>query len=120
MVNEVTLIGRLGNDPEVRQAGKATVSRLKVATTRNYKKDGEWQEETQWHTVDVWREFKASKGDLVYVSGRVEYREHEGKWYTSINSNYARNLSPRSEGVAVMDGKPSDPMEPRNDDDLPF
>lgn len=124
MVNEITLIGNLGADPEVKQLGDSALSNLSLATTRSYKKDDEWKEETQWHRVSLWREFKAKKGDLVYIKGRVEYREHEGKWYTTIRADYARNLTPRSEGsVSTQSSQAAESgslIEPRDDENLPF
>ena len=57
MVNSVTLIGRMGKDPEVRrlESGVA-VAKITVATTERYKdSNGEQQERTEWHNVVAWR-----------------------------------------------------------------
>ena len=57
MVNRVILIGNLGKDPEVKRLknGQA-VGKFSIATNENYKdKAGEWQTETEWHDVVVWR-----------------------------------------------------------------
>ena len=56
MINKVILVGNLGQDPELRytQAGTA-VATLSVATSRVWKdRDGNKQEETEWHRVIVW------------------------------------------------------------------
>jgi single-strand DNA-binding protein len=75
-INSIHLVGRLGQDPEVRYTanGKA-VANLSIATTQG--------QDTSWHRVVVWEksaEFAGKylhKGDMVYVSGRLEYRKWE-------------------------------------------
>ena len=54
-VNKVTLIGRLGQDPEIRFTGDgAAVASFSVATNESWKsKDGETQERTEWTKVTV-------------------------------------------------------------------
>lgn len=92
MINNVTLVGRLGKDAEVLTAQGLT--RLSVATTHSWKDKatGEWKEHTDWHRVTLWRERSLPKGALVYVEGRVSYREHEGKWYTEIIAHTVHHL----------------------------
>ena len=54
--NSVQLIGRLGQDPEVRTltSGKKLTS-FSLATTDSYKNaNGDKVEETQWHNVVAW------------------------------------------------------------------
>jgi len=54
--NKVSLIGRLGAQPEVvtLDSGRV-VARFSMATNESYKgKDGEWKENTQWHNVKAW------------------------------------------------------------------
>ena len=53
MVNKVTLIGNLGADPEVRRLENGVaVAKLRLATNENYRdKNGEWQTQTEWHSV---------------------------------------------------------------------
>ena len=46
-VNKVILLGRLGSDPESRQAGTTTVANFTIATSDKYKdKQDQWQERT--------------------------------------------------------------------------
>jgi len=80
-VNRVTLVGRLGKDPESKQTrqGKEFCS-FSMATS---KKIGE-EEKTQWHSVVVWSEHTAKylvdfaiKGTMVYVEGEIEYRKYQ-------------------------------------------
>jgi single-strand DNA-binding protein len=111
MVNKVTLIGRLGSDPEVRhlESGVA-VARFSVATNEYYKdKNGEFQETTEWHNVVVWREAaeraekQLKKGGLIYVEGKITYRKYTDKdgaekYVTDIVANTFRNLE-RKDGA---------------------
>lgn len=87
MLNRVTLIGRLGKDPEVRRLETgAAVAKFSLATSENYKdKDGNKQETTEWHNIVVWRtqaevaEKYLKKGMLIYVEGKLTYREYTDK-----------------------------------------
>jgi len=79
-LNEVRLIGNLGNDPEMRFTpnGKP-VTTFSMATSRKFKgsDNGELVEETTWHRITVWDSLAEAcnkslhKGDAVYVGGRV-------------------------------------------------
>jgi len=62
MINKVTLVGRLGAEPEVRTLENgAMVAKFGLATSENYRdKAGEWQEQTEWHDVVVWRALAAN------------------------------------------------------------
>ena len=54
MLNKVTLIGRLGVDPEVRyMPSGGAVTNIRLATSRRWKdkQSGERREETEWHRV---------------------------------------------------------------------
>lgn len=98
MVNKLTLIGRIGQiDIKDTKSGDK-LTNLSVATSESYKdKSGEWQEKTQWHRCTLFKEFKADKGDVVYLEGKVEYREHEGKYYTDIIASYVRKMNYKGE-----------------------
>jgi single-strand DNA-binding protein len=83
-VNKVTLLGRLGRDPEVRnfQNGGKVVN-LRIATSERYKdREGNQQERTEWHSVAIFNEHLAGiaekflrKGAQVYVEGQLETRK---------------------------------------------
>lgn len=112
MINKVTLIGRLGSDPEIRTLENGTpVGRFSVATSENYKdRNGEWQEQTEWHDVVVWRaaaeraQRTLFKGYMVYVEGKLTHRKWQDKEgnnrkTTEVVANYFRILnSPNSGG----------------------
>ncbi len=82
MVNRVTLVGRLGHDPELKatNSGKSVVT-LDVATTEKWANE----EHTEWHKVIVWGNTAnacaqyLTKGKLVYVEGSIRSRTWETK-----------------------------------------
>ena len=101
-LNKVTLIGNLGNDPEVRSTtGGNRVATFSLATSRSWNDaSGTKQEKTEWHRCVVWNtkssqladivEKYVKKGDKLYVEGRIEYRqwqdkENQTRYTTEIN-----------------------------------
>ena len=55
-LNKAMIIGRLGQDPDVRYTQSNTaVANLSIATSERYKDNqGEWKERTEWHRVVAW------------------------------------------------------------------
>jgi single-strand DNA-binding protein len=111
MFNKVTLIGRLGNDPEIRHLeGGVAVARISLATNEYYRdKDGNPQETTEWHNVVMWRDLaeraekQLKKGALVFVEGKISYRKYTGqdnveRYATDIVANLFRSLERREGG----------------------
>lgn len=83
MLNKVMIIGRLGQDPELRYTQNgAPVTTLNVATDESYvDKDGNKVDRTEWHRVVVFQRAAEnckqylSKGSLVFVEGRLQTRK---------------------------------------------
>lgn len=81
MKNTVTLVGFVGNNPEVREtSGSATIVTLSLATTRGFKDDeGNRQSETEWHRITCFNGIGKSvaehvaKGAMIMVTGRIHY-----------------------------------------------
>ncbi|WP_457576534.1 single-stranded DNA-binding protein [Desulfomarina sp.] len=144
MINKVILVGNLGSDPELRytQSGTA-VATLSVATNRRWKdRDGNPQEETEWHRVIVWAqsaEFCSnylSKGMKVYVEGRLQTRKWQDqngndRYTTEIIASTIQNLTPRNSdfggGGSQEPPLPPDPFgdsssggSPTTGEDVPF
>lgn len=137
-VNKVILIGRLGQDPDVRYtpSGAATVT-LSVATNTSYRgQDGNLVENTEWHRVVLWRQQAENagkflkKGSRVFVEGKLATRSWEDKdgvkhFTTEIIADQIQFLDARGEGNNVEAGAKGEktiPPEPPIDeaDDLPF
>lgn len=86
-MNHITLIGRLGKDPELRTAAHAGTpwTVLSVATNRVRREGDAWIEEADWHQVKVFgreAEYAArnlKKGSLVGIEGALQYE----RWTSS-------------------------------------
>jgi single-strand DNA-binding protein len=83
-VNKVTLIGNLGQDPEIRTANNGNkIVTLSVATSESWKgQDGNKQERTEWHRVVIFNDGLAKvaerylrKGSKVYLEGKLQTRK---------------------------------------------
>ena len=98
-LNKVLLIGRLGNDPEIKQMSNGkNVARLSVATSETWKdkNSGERKEKTEWHRVVIFNEGLVGvvqqylkKGSQVYIEGQIQttkYTDNNGqeKYSTQI------------------------------------
>lgn len=144
-VNKVTLVGRLGKDPESRtfQNG-GMVCNLSLATSESWKDKatGERKEHTEWHRVCIFNEHIAKiaqqylhKGDMIYLEGQVKTRKYEkdGKdVYTTeiVLEKFSGELQILSSQKPATDGganatasgttaqKPASPSMP--DDEIPF
>lgn len=106
-LNRVTLLGRLGRDPEIRatQSG-AKVCNLSVATSERWrdKTSGEMQERTEWSRVVVFDEKLAEfaeqslkSGSRVFVEGQLQSRKWtdqagQERYVTEIVLNRFRGL----------------------------
>ncbi len=138
-VNKAIIIGNLGSDPELRYtAGGQAVANFSVATTEKWRdKEGQNQENTEWHRVVLWaRQAEVAKeylkkGSSVYIEGRIQTRSYEDKdgnkrYTTEIVGQRMQFLGGRSGGGGGVDNGPSEPppAPPGNidseDDDLPF
>ena len=82
-LNKVMLIGNVGKDPELRHLeNDSVVANFTLATTERYRdKNGNWQEQTEWHNIVCWRllaeraEKYVKKGSQVFVEGKIRSRE---------------------------------------------
>ncbi|MGK2896815.1 MAG: single-stranded DNA-binding protein [Candidatus Makana argininalis] len=91
-VNKVILIGKLGNDPEIKNmVNGSTMVNISIATSEIWKdkNTGEKKEKTEWHRVvffgkiaDIAGEY-LHKGSQVYIEGSL----HTRKWQDN-NGNY--------------------------------
>lgn len=85
-LNKVILIGNLGKDPEVISFDNGTKKMsVSLATTERFRdRDGNWQEQTEWHNLVSWGPLAQDiaekrrnyvKGDQMYVEGRIKSRQ---------------------------------------------
>ena len=85
-VNKVLVLGRLGNDPDVRSMPDGTtVASFSVATSTFSSKSGEKKEYTEWHRCSAFNkagEVAAQylkKGSQVFVEGSLRTRKWQDK-----------------------------------------
>ena len=140
MINKVILIGNVGADPEVRYLdGGVAVANIRLATTESYKnKNGERVDQTEWHSVVLWRglaqvaESYVKKGMQLYIEGRLRTRSWDDqngvkRYTTEIYADTMQMLSRKSDGSGkTPESMPSvhtstDPIVENDEhDDLPF
>lgn len=79
-MNKVLLVGRVGQEPELRQGRSGLPwASMRVATNRSRKQDGAWVEETDWHDIRVFGgsaeacHRRIRRGSLVSVEGTLTY-----------------------------------------------
>ena len=110
-INKAILVGNLGNDPETKYTqGGMAITKISLATTSVRKdKDGNNQEQTQWHRVTFFGKLGEiageylRKGSQVYVEGEIRYDKYTGqdgveKYFTEIVANEMQMLGGRGEG----------------------
>ena len=82
-VNQVHLLGRCGQDPEIRTVGQNNVAKasFSICTGGKYKThDGREMDDSTWHNIVAWRgnadvvERFVKKGTQVYIEGRLRTR----------------------------------------------
>ena len=108
-VNKVILVGNLGRDPEIRytQAGEP-IANFSLATSEKWTgKDGQKQERTDWHRVEVFgkqaqvvRDY-LTKGRSVYVEGQIRYEDWTDKDGNKRNMTKIRVSGPGSRLVLL-------------------
>ena len=142
MINKVILIGNLGADVEIRYTQDGTpAASFTVATTERWKgKDGQMQEQTEWHRVTAWRRLAEicgeylAKGSRVYIEGKLQTRKWKDKdgndrYTTEIVAREMKMLSPQQQGGSGSGngggsqgygGGDPFPEPPPMGDDVPF
>lgn len=134
-LNKAQIIGRLGADPEKRlmpSSGKAFTN-IRVATSERWKKDGEQQERTEWHSVvmfDKLAEIAAQylrKGSQVYIEGSLrtrKWKDKEGndRYSTEIVAHTMQMLGGKPEGAreAQREQVPGPKTDEGFSDEIPF
>lgn len=84
-LNKVTLIGNLGQDPQVQVLdGHVAVAKFSIATSESFRdKSGQRHTSTDWHSVVLWRglaelaQAYLRKGSLVYLEGKLKTRHYD-------------------------------------------
>ena len=126
MINKVILLGRVGNDIELKRTSNDTaVANISVATDEFRKtqagKQQVLEKHTEWHRVVVFGALAEmcaehlKKGRLVYVEGKLRTRNYEDR-----NGNRKYITEVHAETIRFLDSKKADFDAQNDDDDLPF
>lgn len=120
MVNKVILVGRLGQNPELRHTTQGgAVANFSLATNESYKdKEGKKIEKTEWHKIVVWGKTAEicsqylTKGRQVYIEGKLQTRqwqdkEGQTKYTTEINAQHVQFLSDGKGAAAAPEASAS-------------
>lgn len=127
--NQVTLVGNIGRDPEMKYAQNGSaVCTFSMATTERWKQGDEWKEKTEWHNIVVYGKTAeavgqvAEKGNKCIVIGKIQTRSYEvngEKRYTTeiVANEFALLMTEPSSGKPRASA--SAPAAP-DEDDCPF
>lgn len=106
-LNKILLIGRIGQNPELKHVGDSKkVCKFSLATSESYKdKNGNKVEQTEWHNIEVWdqpAQFVADylkKGNMVYVEGSIHTDKYQKDgidvYSTKVRAKVVNNLTPK-------------------------
>ena len=132
MLNQITLMGRLTADPDLRKTpSDISLARFTLAVERDFK-DRDGNKQTDFLDVVAWRSIAdfvgkyVKKGQLVCVNGSLQTRSYEDK-----DGNKRKTFEVVAENVYFCEKKPDAPYHPPiesapddfvpiPDDDLPF
>jgi len=134
-LNKVMLIGRLGQDPEMKHTPNGnSVCSFSIATSEKYKdKQGQQQEKTEWHRVEAWGKLAElcnqylSKGRQVYIEGKIKTdtveKDGDKKYFTKISALSVQFLGAQSDSGEPVRKTATPEVVDRPDfasDDIPF
>lgn len=137
MHNKISLIGHVGQQPDIRTVGESKVASFSLGVTeRGYttKNGTKVEDKTTWFRVGAWKglaeicERYVNKGDKLFVEGKMTCREYEKDGIRNIiwevNASEIELLSSKKDGgnqpvnAGTQPSRSSAPIG--NDDGLPF
>lgn len=134
-LNKIMVIGHLGKDPEMRYTPSGRpVTTFTIAVSRSWNSaDGERHSETEWFNIVAWGNLAEickqylTKGQQVYVEGRLQTRhwdDKEGQKHTSVEivANEMLMLGDRRDANHVSEDQsaPADGESAAGEDEFPF
>ena len=115
MMNQVELIGRLGDNPLLRDLKTGErVCVIRLATSESWKDaNGERKDRTTWHTVEIFGKGKVNaiekglkKGSLVHIEGQLRYDEFETDGIKQVRAKIT--VSGPKHQILFLDKKPAE------------
>ena len=140
-VNKVILVGRVGQDPDVRYtSNQSAVVTLSLATSESWKDKatGEKEERTEWHRCVCFNKLAeiagqyVKKGTQMYIEGSLRTRkwtDNQGqeRYTTEVLANNFQLLDSRQQGQDFQSDQSSAPAPSPSqgaketfEDDIPF
>ena len=141
MINNLTLIGRLTKDVELKYtSANQAVAQFTLAVNRTFK-NANGERESDFINCVIWRKSAenfanwAKKGALIGVTGRIQTRNYENQqgqrvYITEVIAENFQMLESRNQQQAQQQAQPQQAKQPDpfaggaptslNDDDLPF
>ncbi|MFV1949787.1 MAG: single-stranded DNA-binding protein [Anaerolineales bacterium] len=118
-LNKVMIIGRLGQDPEMRYTPSGRpLTKFQLAANRSWTTaDGEKKTDTEWFNIVVWGKLAEicnqylKKGQQVYIEGRL----HTRRWQDDDGANHS-SVEVITQEMIMLDGRAGDENNPESDD----
>tara|TARA_B100000085_G_scaffold141927_2_gene129193 strand:+ start:752 stop:1147 length:396 start_codon:yes stop_codon:yes gene_type:complete len=114
-VNKVILVGRLTRDPEAKETGGGTITRLGLATNESWTdRNGQKQERTEFHNITTFGSLAdtcaryLSKGRQIYVEGSLQTDE-----YTDRDGNQRKSTGIKAKSIQFLSGGEQSQSQPR-------
>jgi len=124
-INKVTLIGRVGKDPEIHALGSSgeSVANFSMATSTKWKDraSGEMKEQTEWHNIVFYKktaqvnEQYVHKGSQLFVEGALRNRKFTDK--TGVERTVTEIVGTQ---LVLLDKKEFGQRVESDDEDIPF
>jgi single-strand DNA-binding protein len=113
------IIGRLGQDPEMRYTPSGRpLTKFQLAANRSWTTaDGEKKTETEWFNIVAWGKLAEicnqylKKGQQVYIEGRL----HTRRWQDDEGANHS-SVEVITQEMIMLDGRAEDENDPESDD----
>jgi len=128
MSAQITFVGRLGKDAELKQAGDREVLEFSAAVDSGYgeKKTTIWFKVSYWNKADKLLQY-LTKGKQVFVAGELSLREYrtkdgENKTSAEVRANSIQMVGGKSEGDAPAQSQIAAPKqaEAEEPETMPF
>lgn len=118
-LNKVMIIGRLGQDPEMRYTPSGRpLTKFQLAANRSWTTaDGEKKTDTEWFNIVAWGKLAEicnqhlKKGQQVYIEGRL----HTRRWQDDDGANHS-SVEVITQEMIMLDGRAGDENNPESDD----
>jgi len=128
MVNQATILGRVGRIDSKTNANGLKITNCSIVTSKKFKKDGGQKEKVTWHNISLFNKLSeiaekyVAVGDLLYIQGEMDSQKFTGQDGQERTRFYIvahdLKLMPKSKQMATA--PKDDPYSAGTDDDVPW